>query len=60
MSIMLERINAGEGKMAEQGAAPVMATPAAFAAGVVAGAKASGALVTAAAAGAAVGSAVKK
>ena len=60
MSIMLERINAGEGEMTEQSVAPVMATPAAFVAGAVAGAKVSGALVAAAAGGAAVGAAVKK
>lgn len=38
---------------------PVMATPAAFAAGVVAGAKAAGALVCAAGVGAAVAAAAK-
>lgn len=38
---------------------PVMATPAAFGAGVVAGAKASGALVAAAGVGATVANAVK-
>lgn len=42
----------------DSASSPVMATPAAFGAGVVAGAKATGALVAAAGAGAAVGSAV--
>ncbi|AEX43137.1 hypothetical protein CDHC01_0069 [Corynebacterium diphtheriae HC01] len=44
----------------EQVHSPVMATPAAFGAGVVAGAKACGALVAAAGVGAAIASATKK
>ncbi|PJE97630.1 hypothetical protein CUT44_10830 [Streptomyces carminius] len=60
MSVLVEKVNSGAGRRTEDPVAPVMATPAAFVAGVVAGAKAAGALVAAAGVGAAVGAAVKK
>ena len=59
MSVLLEKVNAGVGRPVDGPVAPVMATPAAFAAGVVAGAKASAILVGAAGVGAAVKSAQK-
>ncbi|CAL9446155.1 hypothetical protein ACLIYM_21440 [Streptomyces fenghuangensis] len=59
MSVLVEKVNAGVGRPVEDEAAPVMATPAAFAAGVVAGAKASAILVAAAGVGAAVANAQK-
>ncbi|MET8577135.1 hypothetical protein [Streptomyces sp. NPDC005012] len=59
MSMLLKKVNAGAGRMAEDAVAPVMATPAAFVAGVVAGGKASAVLVAAAGVGAAVANAQK-
>ncbi len=59
MSVLLDKVNAGVGRWADRSVAPVMATPAAFAAGVVAGAKASAILVAAAGVGAAVKNAQK-
>lgn len=59
MSVLLEKVNAGAGQRAHGPVAPVLATPAAFAAGVVAGAKASAILVAAAGVGAAVKNAQK-
>jgi hypothetical protein len=54
MQEMLRKVNDGPISVVATDMTPVLATPAAFAAGVVAGAKACGALVGAAAAGAAV------
>lgn len=55
---MIDRINNDTDLViADEQATPVLATPAAFVAGVVAGGKAAGALVTAAGVGAAVGKA---
>ncbi|MBT2447425.1 hypothetical protein J7F03_10125 [Streptomyces sp. ISL-43] len=59
MSILMDKINAVEIQASGDAYAPVMATPAAFVAGAVAGAKVSGALVAAAGVGAAVASAKK-
>ncbi|MBY8870990.1 hypothetical protein K7640_03925 [Micromonospora sp. PLK6-60] len=59
MSVLTEKVNAGFGQLTGTPAAPVMATPAAFVAGVVAGAKASAILVGAAGVGAAVKTAQK-
>ncbi|HZG07011.1 MAG TPA: hypothetical protein VE546_26170 [Streptomyces sp.] len=59
MSVLVEKVNAGVGRPADGPIAPVMATPAAFVAGVVAGAKASAILVGAAGVGAAVANAKK-
>lgn len=59
MSVLVEKVNAGAGQFSEGPVAPVMATPAAFVAGVVAGAKASAVLTAAASAGAAVAAAQK-
>lgn len=54
MNELLEKVNAGAGEWPDGAEAPVMATPAAFVAGVKAGAKASAILVGAAGVGAAV------
>ncbi|MGL4743413.1 MAG: hypothetical protein ACRCXL_03365 [Dermatophilaceae bacterium] len=59
MSVLIEKVNAGVGRPADGLTAPVMATPAVFAAAVVQGAKASAILVGAAGVGAAVGQAQK-
>lgn len=59
MSILLEKVNAGVGQSADGAVAPVMATPAAFAGAVVAGAKATAILVGAAGVGVAVKTAQK-
>ncbi|MBU2665781.1 hypothetical protein KOI35_19920 [Actinoplanes bogorensis] len=59
MSVLIDKVNAGVGQAADGSVAPVMATPAAFVAGVVAGAKASAILVCAAGIGAAVANAQK-
>lgn len=59
MSVLIEKVNAGVGRPTDGPVAPVMATPAAFAAGVVAGGKASAVLVAAAGVGAAVKGAQK-
>ncbi|MEV7601341.1 hypothetical protein AB0O91_28640 [Kitasatospora sp. NPDC089797] len=59
MSVLIDKINATEIPATGGAYAPVLATPAAFVAGVVAGAKVSGALVAAAGVGAAVASAKK-
>jgi len=55
---LLAKVNAGKAAHIRPAGVPVMATPAAFVAGVVSGAKVSAALVAAASAGAAVGKAV--
>lgn len=57
MSILLDKVNADAGTWPQGGEAPVMATPAAFVAGVKVGAKVGGALVAAAAGGAAIAAA---
>ncbi|MFF3733217.1 hypothetical protein ACFYXM_23600 [Streptomyces sp. NPDC002476] len=59
MSVLIEKVNAGIGQSADGSVAPVMATPAAFVAGVVAGAKASAILTAAAGVGVAVKTAQK-
>ncbi|MDK1473116.1 hypothetical protein QNO07_06720 [Streptomyces sp. 549] len=59
MSVLIEKVNAGAGQASEGPVAPVMATPAAFVAGVVAGAKASAILTGAAGVGVAVKTAQK-
>ncbi|UQA97515.1 hypothetical protein [Streptomyces halobius] len=59
MSVLVEKVNAGAGQAADGSVAPVMATPAAFVAGVVAGGKVSAVLTAAAGVGAAVKSAQK-
>lgn len=59
MSVLIEKVNAGVGQPVDGPVAPVMATPAAFVAGVVAGGKASAVLVAAAGVGAAVKNAQK-
>jgi hypothetical protein len=59
-NVMLVKVNADEIVMPQEGVAPVMATPAAFVAGVVMGGKAAGALVTAAGVGAAVAKTVNQ
>ncbi|MFC9752191.1 hypothetical protein [Streptomyces sp. NPDC056921] len=59
MSVLIERVNAGVGQASDGPVAPVMATPAAFVAGVVAGGKVSAVLTAAAGVGAAVKAAQK-
>lgn len=59
MSVLIDKVNAGAGMPTDLAAAPVMATPAAFVAGVVAGGKASAVLVGAAGVGAAIATAQK-
>lgn len=58
-NIMLAKVNAGLAALARPAVAPVMATPAAFVAGVVAGAKAACILVGAAGVGVAAANALK-
>ncbi|MET8558255.1 hypothetical protein ABZV64_25350 [Streptomyces sp. NPDC004959] len=59
MSVLLDKVNAGVGQASDVQIAPVMATPAAFVAGVVAGGKVCAVLTAAAGVGAAVKSAQK-
>ena len=59
MSELLDKVNAATDVVFEGAEAPVLATPAAFVAGVVAGAKAPCIIVAAAAAGAAVRNAAR-
>ncbi|MEV1051414.1 hypothetical protein ACFWZR_03945 [Streptomyces sp. NPDC059017] len=59
MSVLVEKVNAGAGRAADGAIAPVMATPAAFMAGVVAGGKVCAVLTAAAGVGAAVKAAQK-
>lgn len=59
MSVLIEKVNAGLGELTDNPVAPVMATPAAFVAGVVAGAKASCIIVGAAGVGVALANAQK-
>jgi hypothetical protein len=54
MSVLIEKVNADAGRWSAMAEAPVMATPAAFIAGVKAGAKATALLVAAAGVGAAI------
>ena len=58
MSVLIEKVIAGAGRPSDGPVAPVMATPAAFVAAVVAGGKAT-AVLTAAGVGAAVKAAQK-
>ncbi|WP_162933885.1 MULTISPECIES: hypothetical protein [Actinomyces] len=59
MNELLDKVNSDTVVVVDRAQVPVLATPAAFVAGLGAGAKAAGALVAAAAGGAAVGAATR-